>query len=151
MRFSTIAIRAGQPPDPTTGAISFPIYQTSTYVQEEPAKHKGFSYSRTENPTRKALEENIAALEGAFQFANAVRLFSLGESLGTVFSLVNHPARMTHASIPKDVREKTGITDGLLRLSGGCEDVNDLIEDLQQAIEAIKMVDREKNRKEISI
>lgn len=65
MKFSTIAIRAGQSPDPTTGAISFPIYQTSTYVQEEPAKHKGFSYSRTENPTRKALEENIAALENA--------------------------------------------------------------------------------------
>ena len=65
MRFSTIAIRAGQSPDPKTGAISFPIYQISTYVQDEPAKHKGFSCSRTENPTRKALEENIAALESA--------------------------------------------------------------------------------------
>jgi len=64
MRFSTKAIKAGQIPDPTTGAISFPIYQTSTYVQEEPSKHKGFSYARTENPTRKALEENIASLEG---------------------------------------------------------------------------------------
>ncbi len=381
MRFATIAIRAGQSPDPTTGAISFPIYQTSTYVQEEPAKHKGFSYSRTENPTRKALEENIAALEsavyglcfasglaaintvlnllkssdhviapddlyggtyrifmevyrkygidftfvnetdsdnvqravqkktkiiwietpsnpllkitdiealsliasshgclvvvdntfaspflqqplslgadivihsttkylgghsdviggalvtkqkdlfeqlkfyqnavgavpgpqdcylllrgiktlslrmerhcanaraiaaflddhhtvskvyypglrthegypiakkqmkdfgaivsfqlksgwkGAFIFTKAVRLFSLGESLGTVFSLVNHPASMTHASIPQEVREKTGITDGLLRLSVGCEDVNDLIEDLQQALTTVK-------------
>ncbi len=63
MRFSTIAIKAGQNPDPTTGAISFPIYQTSTYVQEEPAKTKGFSYSRSENPTRKALEENIASIE----------------------------------------------------------------------------------------
>lgn len=380
MRFSTIAIRAGQPPDPTTGAISFPIYQTSTYVQDEPAKHKGFSYSRTENPTRKALEENIAALEeaeyglcfasglaaintvlnllksgdhavapddlyggtyriftevyrkygidftfvdetvpenvqraiqkrtkiiwietpsnpllkitdiealsrmasshgclavvdntfaspylqqplslgadivihsttkylgghsdviggalvtnkqdlfeqlkfyqnavgavpgpqdcylvlrgiktlslrmekhcanaraiatfldnhhtvskvfypglqthdgypiakkqmkdfgaivsfelksgweGALKFVKATKLFSLGESLGTVFSLVNHPASMTHASIPQEVREKTGITNGLLRLSVGCEDEEDLIEDLSQAFETV--------------
>ncbi len=379
MRFSTIAIRAGQAPDPTTGAINFPIYQTSTYVQEEPAKHKGFSYSRTENPTRKALEENIAALEGseyglcfasglaavntvmnllksgdhiiapddlyggtyriftqvfskyglnftfldetdpdqvlkairtntrviwietpsnpllkipaikaltriasdhsclavvdntfaspclqqplslgadislhsttkylgghsdmiggalvtnqpelyeqlkfyqnavgatpgpqdcylvlrgiktlslrmekhcsnaraiaeflnehpgvnrvfhpgleshpghqiakkqmkdfggivsfelksgwkgALQFVKATKLFSLAESLGTVFSLVNHPATMTHASIPENIREKTGITNGLLRLSVGLEDVEDLIEDLEQALAA---------------
>jgi cystathionine beta-lyase/cystathionine gamma-synthase len=377
MRFSTLTIRAGQSPDPTTGAITFPIYQTSTYVQEEPAKHKGFSYSRTENPTRRALETNIAALEdaahglcfasglaaintvmnllqsgdhviapddlyggtyrmfmqvyekygirftfvdatdpknvlrafqpstkmiwietpsnpllkisdiealariasqrgclaivdntfatpflqqplslgsdvvihsttkylsghsdviggalvtdrqdlferlkfyqnavgavpgpldcylvlrgiktlslrmekhcanaravaaflsehqavhkvyypglkthnghslakkqmkdfggivsfelktgweGAFRLTKAVKLFSLAESLGTVVSLVNHPASMTHASIPQDVREKNGITGGLLRLSVGCEDVNDLLEDLQQAL-----------------
>lgn len=380
MRFSTIAIRAGQFPDPTTGAISFPIYQTSTYAQEEPAKHKGFSYSRTENPTRKVLEENIAALEnakyglcfssglaatntvlnllkagdhiiapddlyggtyriltmvyekygidfnfvdetdpdnverairkntklvwietpsnpllkiadiealsriasshgclavvdntfaspylqqplllgadivihsttkylgghsdviggalvtdqqdlfeqlkfyqnavgavpgpqdcylvlrgiktlplrlechcanarkianyltghqevskvyypglethdgysiakkqmkdyggivsfelksgweGAFKLTKAVRLFTLAESLGTVVSLVNHPASMTHASIPQEVREKNGITNGLLRLSIGCEDVNDLIEDLDKALATI--------------
>ncbi len=379
MKFSTIAIKAGQQPDPTTGAISFPIYQTSTYVQEEPAKHKGFSYSRTENPTRKALENNIAALEGsefglcfasglaavntvlnllksgdhvvapddlyggtyriftqvfskygikftfvdetepdevlraiqpntkiiwietpsnpllkisdieelariasnhgclavvdntfaspylqqplslgadislhsttkylgghsdmiggalvmkrqdlfeqlkfyqnavgavpgpqdcylvlrgiktlslrmdkhcsnareiaaflkdhpgvsrvyypgleshtghhlakkqmkdfggmvsfelksdwegAFGFVKAVKLFSLAESLGTAFSLVNHPASMTHASIPQEVREKNGITNGLLRLSVGLEDVDDLIEDLTQALAA---------------
>lgn len=379
MRFSTIAIRAGQIPDPSTGAISFPIYQTSTYVQDEPAKHKGFSYSRTENPTRQALEKNIAALEyakyglcfasglaavnavmnllktgdhviapddlyggtyriftqvyekygigfafvdqtdpdnvlqaikpstkliwietpsnpllkitdieglsniasrhgclavvdntfaspylqqplslgadivihsttkylgghsdviggalaidrqdlfeqlkfyqnavgavpgpldcylvlrgtktlplrmekhcanarsiaaflsghqavskifypglkthhgysiakkqmkdfggmlsfelkhgweGSFKFTKAVKLFSLAESLGTVVSLVNHPASMTHASIPQEVREKTGITNGLLRLSVGCEDAKDLIEDLEHALEA---------------
>ncbi len=380
MKFSTTAIRAGQPADPTTGAISFPIYQTSTYAQEEPAKHKGFSYSRTDNPTRKALEENIAALdnanhglcfasglssvntvmnllesgshviasddlyggsyriftqvykkfgisftfvdqtdlskvenavrkntkiiwietpsnpllkisdinvlsrlaaengilsvvdntfatpylqrplelgadiviqsttkylgghsdviggalttndpdlferlkfyqnavgaipgpqdcylvlrgiktlplrmerhcenakkiasflskhskvrlvyypglrthpgyftakkqmkefgamlsfelksgwEGAFQFAKSVRLFYLGESLGTVVSLVNHPASMTHASIPQQIRAKNGITDGLLRLSVGCEDIEDLIADLDQALRAV--------------
>ncbi len=65
MKFSTLAIRSGQSPDPTTGAVSFPIYQTSTYAQEEPAQHKGFCYSRTDNPTRKALENNIAALENA--------------------------------------------------------------------------------------
>jgi cystathionine beta-lyase/cystathionine gamma-synthase len=64
-RFSTLAIHAGQPSDPTTGAVTFPIYQTSTFQQEEPGVHKGFCYSRTGNPTRQALEENLATLEGA--------------------------------------------------------------------------------------
>lgn len=63
--FSTRAIHAGQDPDPTTGAVMVPIYQTSTYVQEAPGKHKGFEYARTQNPTRNALQANIAALEGA--------------------------------------------------------------------------------------
>lgn len=62
--FSTRAIHAGQPPDPTTGSVSVPIYQTSTYVQEELGKHKGFEYARVQNPTRQALEENLASLEG---------------------------------------------------------------------------------------
>ncbi len=62
--FSTRAIHAGQPPDPTTGAVAVPIYQTSTYVHEALGQHKGFEYARVENPTRTALEENIAALEG---------------------------------------------------------------------------------------
>lgn len=64
MKFATKAIHAGQEPDPTTGAIMTPIYQTSTYVQASPGKHKGYEYSRTHNPTRKALEQNLAALEG---------------------------------------------------------------------------------------
>lgn len=63
-RFDTLAIHAGQPPDPATGAIMVPIYQTSTYVQEELGKHKGYEYSRTGNPTRTALEACLAALEG---------------------------------------------------------------------------------------
>jgi cystathionine gamma-lyase/cystathionine beta-lyase/cystathionine gamma-lyase/homocysteine desulfhydrase len=62
--FSTRAIHAGQPPDPTTGAVAVPIYQTSTYVQEELGRHKGYEYARVQNPTRQALEENVAALEG---------------------------------------------------------------------------------------
>lgn len=65
MKLDTLAIHAGQQPDPTTGAIMTPIYQTSTYVQESPGVHKGWEYSRTHNPTRKALEDCIAALEGA--------------------------------------------------------------------------------------
>lgn len=62
--FSTLAIHAGQPPDPTTGSIMMPVHLTSTYVQEELGKHKGYEYSRVSNPTRTALEQNIAALEG---------------------------------------------------------------------------------------
>ena len=65
MKFATKAIHAGQEPDPTTGAIMTPIYQTSTYVQEAPGKNKGFAYARGKNPTRIALEKCIAALEGA--------------------------------------------------------------------------------------
>ena len=63
MKFGTKAIHAGVEPDPTTGAIMTPIYQTSTYVQESPGKHKGYEYSRTHNPTRTALQNALAALE----------------------------------------------------------------------------------------
>jgi cystathionine gamma-lyase len=62
--FGTRAIHAGQAPDPITGAVMTPVYLTSTYAQEGPGEHKGFEYSRTQNPTRFALEANIAALEG---------------------------------------------------------------------------------------
>ena len=65
MGFSTIAIHAGNEPDIATGAVSVPIYQTSTYAQEGLGKHKGFEYARTQNPTRLALEKNIAALENS--------------------------------------------------------------------------------------
>jgi cystathionine gamma-lyase len=64
MRFATKAIHVGQDPDPATGATIVPIYQTSTYTQEAPGEHKGYEYSRTGNPTRTALEECVAALEG---------------------------------------------------------------------------------------
>src|SRR5919107_2559796 len=65
MRFATRAIHAGQDPDPATGATIVPIYQTSTYTQEAPGRNKGYEYSRSGNPTRAALEECVAALEGA--------------------------------------------------------------------------------------
>jgi cystathionine beta-lyase/cystathionine gamma-synthase len=74
-RFSTICIHAGQEPDPSTGAIITPIFQTSTYVQDELGKHKGYEYARTQNPTRFALERNIAAIEGgiaAYAFASGM-------------------------------------------------------------------------------
>jgi cystathionine gamma-lyase len=65
MKFDTLAVHAGQEPDPTTGAIMTPVYLTSTYVQAGPGEHKGYEYSRTRNPTRLALEKCLAALEGA--------------------------------------------------------------------------------------
>ncbi|MSO83720.1 MAG: PLP-dependent transferase [Acidobacteria bacterium] len=74
-RFSTICIHAGQTPDPSTGAIITPIYQTSTYVQEALGVHKGYEYARTQNPTRSALEGNLAAIEhgrAAFAFASGM-------------------------------------------------------------------------------
>ncbi len=75
--------------------------------------------------------------EDASKLAQAVRVFSLAESLGGVESLLGHPASMTHASIPKAERERSGITDSLLRLSVGIEDAEDLIEDLTNALNAI--------------
>jgi cystathionine beta-lyase/cystathionine gamma-synthase len=74
-RFDTICLHAGQEPDPSTGAIVTPIYQTSTYVQESLGVHKGFEYARTQNPTRFALERNIAAMESGragFAFASGM-------------------------------------------------------------------------------
>ena len=65
MKFGTKTIHAGAKPDPSTGALATPIFQTSTYVQESPGKHKGYEYSRAQNPTRTALQENLAALENA--------------------------------------------------------------------------------------
>src|SRR5512139_2310357 len=65
MRFDTLAIHAGQHPDPTTGAVMTPVYLTYTYVQDGPRGHKGYEYSRTQNPTRHALQDCLAALEGA--------------------------------------------------------------------------------------
>lgn len=74
-RFSTICIHAGQTPDPSTGAIITPIYQTSTYVQDALGVHKGYEYARTQNPTRAALEANLAAIEhgkAGFAFASGM-------------------------------------------------------------------------------
>lgn len=94
MKFGTKCIHAGVEPDPSTGAIMTPIYQTSTFVQEAPGQHKGFEYARAKNPTRQVLEENLAALENgthAISYASGlaamdavIRLFEPGdEILGT--------------------------------------------------------------------
>ena len=89
LRFATRAVHAGQVPDPLAGAVMTPIYQTSTYVQQGLGKHKGYEYARTSNPTREALERNIAALEGGrngFAFSSGlaaldavIKLLSAGD------------------------------------------------------------------------
>ena len=88
-RFGTRTVHAGKIPDPLAGAVMTPIYQTSTYIQEALGRHKGYEYARTQNPTREALERNIAALEGGqhgFAFASglaaldaALKLLSAGD------------------------------------------------------------------------
>ena len=89
-RFSTICLHAGQEPDPSTGAIVTPIYQTSTYVQDELGRHKGFEYARTQNPTRMALERNIAAIEsGKSGFAFASGMAAIG-AVATFLSSGDH-------------------------------------------------------------
>lgn len=85
MGFSTIAIHAGNEPDTATGAVSVPIYQTSTYAQDALGVHKGYEYARTQNPTRAALEKNIAALEGAkFGYAFASGMSAIDACLKLV-------------------------------------------------------------------
>src|ERR1700720_2080955 len=89
-RFSTICLHAGQEPDPTTGAIITPIYQTATYVQEELGRHKGFEYGRTQNPTRFAVEQNIAAIEsGKSAYAFASGMAAIG-AIATLLQAGDH-------------------------------------------------------------
>jgi cystathionine gamma-lyase len=90
-QFATRAIHAGQAPDPTTGAIMPPIYATSTYVQESPGVHKGYEYSRTQNPTRMAYERCVADLEGGtqgFAFASGMA------ATGTILELLDSGSRV---------------------------------------------------------
>ncbi len=97
MRFETAAIHAGQDPDPATGAAVVPIYQTSTYVQDGVGRHKGYEYSRTDNPTRSALETCLAALEGR---GRAVA-FSSGMAALATLALTLKPGQKV--VIPDDV------------------------------------------------
>ena len=78
----------------------------------------------------------LGSLERAKRFAERTRIFALAESLGGVESLIGHPASMTHASVPAEMRRALGLTDSLVRLSVGIEDVDDLIADLEQALAA---------------
>jgi cystathionine beta-lyase/cystathionine gamma-synthase len=97
MRFETAAIHAGQEPDPTTGAAIVPIHQTSTFVQQAVGEHKGFEYSRTDNPTRRALEVCLAALEGA---SDAVAFSSGMAAITTLAMTLSSSDRVV---IPDDV------------------------------------------------
>jgi cystathionine gamma-lyase len=114
MKFATKAVHAGVEPDPSTGAIMTPIYQTSTYVQESPARHKGYAYARGANPTRNALQKSIAALENgkfAICFSSGmgatdavIKLLSPGDEVITSNDLYGGSYRMF-----KKVFEKFGI------------------------------------------
>ena len=97
MQFETRAIHEGQKPDPATGAITTPIYQTSTYVQEAVGVHKGYDYARVGNPTRTALQECIASLEGAAHG----RAFSSG--LGAATTLMHLLSPGDHVVAVNDV------------------------------------------------
>jgi cystathionine beta-lyase/cystathionine gamma-synthase len=76
----------------------------------------------------------LGSVEAVRRALGRFRLFTLAESLGGVESLVSHPATMTHAAVPEDARRRAGLTDGMIRLSVGCEDVEDLIGDIDQAL-----------------
>lgn len=101
-----------------------------SHPQHELAKRQMSGFGGMVSFTLKGPEQR------AIDFANRMQYFSLAESLGGVESLICHPARMTHGSIPKEDRERRGVTDGLLRLSVGIEDADDLIEDLRSALES---------------
>jgi cystathionine beta-lyase/cystathionine gamma-synthase len=102
-----------------------------SHPQHELAKRQMSGFGGMVSFTLKGPEQR------ALDFAHRMKYFSLAESLGGVESLICHPARMTHGSIPKEEREKRGVTDGLLRLSVGIEDIEDLIEDLRGALESV--------------
>src|SRR5688572_12024805 len=122
MGFATDCIHAGQEPDPTTGAIITPIYQTSTYVQQGLGQHKGYEYARTHNATRRALEKNLTALEGgtdAYCFASGMA------ATQAVLSLVEAGQRVvcsdnvyggTHRLFTK-VLNRCGVTSAFLDTS----------------------------------
>ncbi len=117
------------------------------YLQSHPKIEKVYWPGFSTHPNHEVAKEQMNDFGGMMSFTTKgndyneairivenLKLFTLAESLGGVESLSGHPASMTHASIPKEEREKTGVVDSLIRLSVGIEDVNDLIEDLRQAI-----------------
>jgi cystathionine beta-lyase/cystathionine gamma-synthase len=79
----------------------------------------------------------LGSLENARTLLNSVRLMALAESLGGVETLISHPATMTHGSVPADRRQQIGITDGLVRISVGIEDIDDLVADIAQALDRV--------------
>ncbi|MHC4607479.1 MAG: trans-sulfuration enzyme family protein, partial [Planctomycetota bacterium] len=115
MRFSTKAVHAGQRPDPATGAINVPVYLTSTYALEAPGKHRGYAYSRTDHPTRAALEEKLAVLEeGRFGLCFAsglaaedtvLHLLGTGDRVVAALDLYGGSQRLF-----KEVWERHGVT-----------------------------------------
>jgi cystathionine beta-lyase/cystathionine gamma-synthase len=122
--FDTRAVHAGHDPAQHNGSVTTPVYQVSTFVRPyaRPVE-SGWDYSRIANPTRAALEVG--------QVCERTRVFTLAVSLGSVESLIEHPARMTHCTT---AGTPVGVSDSLLRLSIGLEDGDELIADLAQAL-----------------
>jgi cystathionine gamma-lyase/cystathionine beta-lyase len=121
--------------------------QIAHFLKEHPAIEKVYWPGFPEHPNHEIAKKQMRdfggmisivlkdkSIENTYRVASSFKVFSLAESLGGVESLINHPATMTHASIPKEEREKAGVVDNLLRLSVGVEHVDDLIADLQQAL-----------------
>lgn len=115
------------------------------YLQAQPKVKKVFYPGLASHPQHDLAKKQMRGFGGMvsfevedFEIANSIlkkfKIFTLAESLGGVESLVCHPATMTHSSIPKEIREKNGLTDGLIRLSVGIEDIEDLINDIEQAL-----------------
>jgi cystathionine beta-lyase len=124
--------------------------QIANYLQQQPKVAKVYWPGFETHPNHEVAKKQMRGfggmisftlkgdrLEDALAFVKNVEIFALAESLGGVESLIGHPATMTHASIPKEVREKSGVVDSLIRLSVGIEDAQDLIEDLDQALAAL--------------
>ena len=122
-------------------------YVVAQYLRDHPKVDKVYWCGFTDHPNYEIAKLQMRdfggmmsftlkddSIEAAFKVLSATKIFALAESLGGVESLINHPASMTHASIPREERIKNGLVDGLIRLSVGIEDAEDLVEDLQQAI-----------------
>jgi cystathionine gamma-synthase len=137
MRFETKAIHAGQDPEPAYGAVSVPIYQTSTYAQEAVGKHKGYDYARTGNPTRTALETALAALEGGY----GALCFASGMAAESTFFYLLKPG--DHVVLGDDVYGGTyRLLAGVLAGSAGVEfDAVDMTD-----LDAVKKAVREETR-----
>jgi cystathionine beta-lyase/cystathionine gamma-synthase len=122
--------------------------QMAEFLSEHPKVQKVYYPGLTSHPQHDLAKKQmtgfggmisieLGSLEKGKAMLRRVRVFALAESLGGVESLICHPASMTHGSVPKEDREKLGLTDGLVRLSVGCEDAEDLIEDVRQALEGL--------------
>jgi cystathionine gamma-lyase/cystathionine beta-lyase len=123
--------------------------QVALFLQNHPAIEKVYWPGFTDHPNHAIAKQQMrdfggmisivlknADLQRTFEIASAFQVFTLAESLGGVESLINHPATMTHASIPKEEREKAGVVDNLLRLSVGVEDIEDILQDLKMVLGA---------------
>jgi cystathionine gamma-lyase len=137
----TLSVRMKQHEENTKKIVEFLINHKKIKNVYYPgfAGHPGFEIAQKQMSGFGAMVsfELDASLEKSVQFLESLELISIAESLGAVESLIEHPASMTHASVPKEEREKIGLSDGLIRLSVGIEDVEDIIADLFQGLEKI--------------